>query len=72
MMQSAVKETFMVRRLQEHAKHRAKNGATGTASCGGVTVVWYPGCQRFAWFSKESKAITKKLAVTVAGKSGQH
>ena len=71
MMQSAVKETFMVRRLQEHAKHRAKNGATGTASCGDITVAWYPGCQRFAWFSKESGAITKKLAVKLLENQGK-
>ena len=62
MIQRAVKETFMVRRMQDNAKQRAKNGATGTASCGRITVAWYPGCQRFAWFD-ESGAITKKLAV---------
>jgi hypothetical protein len=70
-MQSAVKETFMVRRLQERAKQQAKGGATGTASCGDITVAWYPGCQRFAWFSKESGAITKKLAVKLLEDQGK-
>ena len=69
-MMRAVRETFMVRRLQDNAKLRAKNGSTGTASCGGITVAWYPGCQRFAWFD-ESGAISKRLAVKLLEAQGK-
>jgi hypothetical protein len=69
-MQRAVKETFMVRRLQETAKGRAKNGATGTAACGKIAVAWYPGCQRFAWFD-ENGAITKRLAIKLLENQGK-
>jgi len=61
-MQRAVKDSFMILRLQDRAKRKAVNGVTGTAKAGNITVVYYPGCQRFAWFD-ESGVITKKLAV---------
>jgi len=61
-MLRAVKESFMVLRLQDRAKRKAVNGVTGTASANGITVAYYPGCQRFAWFD-ESGAIPKHLAV---------
>ena len=69
-MQRAVRDTFMVRRLQERAKQRAKDGATGTASHAGITVAWYPGCERYAWFD-ESGAITKRLAVKLLENQGK-
>jgi galactokinase len=65
MMQRAVKELFMVTKLQERAKANAGATRTGGAGYGGVTVVWYPGCRRHAWFDDDGNAITKRLAVKI-------
>ena len=67
----AVKDLFLVAKLQERAKRNAENGETGTASCNGITVRYYPGCGRFGWFEDESGAISKRLAVKLLEQQGK-
>ena len=61
-MQRAVKELYIVHKLQQQAKAKAGRDRTGGASHHGVTVVYYPRCRRFSWFDN-SGAISKREAV---------
>ncbi len=60
----AVKEFFIVAKLEQRAKANATKTCTGFAADGNIGVSWYPGCRRFAWWD-ENGTISKKLAVKI-------
>ena len=70
-MKRAVKDLFLIVKLQERAKRNAKNGNTGTASCDIVTVAYYPRCGRFDWFDDNGIKISKRLAVKLLETHGK-
>ena len=62
MKRSAVKEIFIIARMQERAKASAGKAKTGIATNGNLGVRYYPVCGRFAWFD-ENGPISKRLAI---------